>query len=112
MEIQIESHSEDVTLVTLIGKLDLMGAQAIDTRLGATANRGAHVVVDLQGVTFLASMGIRSLVMAAKAAQLKGRRLVVAKASADVEQVLLASGLDSLIPITASIEEAVALCQS
>ncbi|PHY07664.1 MAG: hypothetical protein CK528_03405 [Alcaligenaceae bacterium] len=38
MEIQLESHSEDVTLVILIGKLDLMGAQAIDTRLGATAN--------------------------------------------------------------------------
>jgi anti-sigma B factor antagonist len=112
MEIQIESHSENVTLVTLIGKLDLMGAQAIDTRLGATANRGDHVVVDLQGVTFLASMGIRSLVMAAKAAQLKGRRLVVIKASVDVEQVLLASGLDSLIPMTASIEAAVALCQS
>ena len=51
MEIQIESHSETVTLVTLIGKLDLMGAQAIDTRLGATANRGEHVVVDLQAST-------------------------------------------------------------
>jgi len=112
MEIRIEPLAENFTLVTLLGKLDLLGSQAIDTRLGATANRGDHVVVDLEGVTFLASMGIRSLVMAAKAAQLKGRRLIVIKASADVEQVLLASGLDSLIPMVTSVEAAMALCQS
>ena len=110
MEIQIEPLVENFTLVTLLGKLDLIGAQAIDTRLGATANRGDHVVVDLEGVTFLASMGIRSLVMAAKAAQLKGRRLIVIKASTDVEQVLLASGLDTLIPMAGSTEAAIALC--
>ena len=110
MEIKIESLSEQFTLVTLTGKLDLMGAQAIDTRLGAIANRGDHVIVDLDGVTFLASMGIRSLVMAAKAAGLKKRRLVVIKASADVEQVLIASGLDSLIPLAADVEAAMAVC--
>ncbi len=112
MDIQIEALAENFTVVKLIGKLDLMGAQAIETRLGATANRGDHVIVDLEGVTFLASMGIRSLVMAAKTAQLKGRRLVVIKASTDVEQVLVASGLDSLIPLVATIEAAIALCPS
>ena len=72
---------------------------------------GEHVIVDLEGVTFLASMGIRSLVMAAKAAGLKKRRLVVIKASTDVEQVLIASGLDSLIPLAADVEAAMAVCE-
>jgi anti-anti-sigma factor len=110
MDMQIEEVSENHSLVKLSGKLDLMGAQTIDPRLGAIANRGKHVIIDLENVTFLASMGIRSLVMAAKTAQLKGRCLIVAGPSAEVEQVLIASGLDSLIPLATTVEAAIALC--
>ena len=50
-------------------------------------------------VTHLSSMGIRSLVMGAKAAQLKGATLVLLSPVANVEAVLTAAGIDTLIPI-------------
>ena len=64
------------------------------------------MLVDLEQVSFLASMGIRTLVIGSKAVQSKGGKMAFFKPSADVAQVLTAAGIDSIIPVFQDLEAA------
>jgi anti-anti-sigma factor len=87
--------------------MDSAGAQSIEMRFTAlTVTRKAPVLVDLSGVTFLASIGIRALVTNAKAQKRRGGTFVLYRPSAPVEEVLKAAGIDAIIPIAYDMEGA------
>ncbi len=94
-----ENLANDITRVILSGKMDLAGAQKIDLKFSAVSGNAKRLIVDLEQVSFLASMGIRTLVIGSKAVQSKGGKMVFLKPNADVAQVLTAAGIDSIIPI-------------
>jgi anti-anti-sigma factor len=97
-----------VTKVSLVGKLDIAGAHAIDLHFNVIAGSKRAVIVDLSEVVFIASMGLRTLVIGAKSIISKKGRIVLLAPAADVEKVLRDSGIDSLIPIHYELDEAVA----
>ena len=103
---------DDVTRVSLEGTMNAAGAAAIDLQFNLLAARAPRLVIDLEHVDFLASMGIRTLVMGAKACKVKGGMAVIMNPNADVESVLVASGIDSMIPIAHGLEAALALLNS
>ena len=74
------------------------------------AESGAQVlvgsVVDMAGVDFIASIGIRHLVMAAKAVARGAGKLVLLDPNPMVTEVLVVAGLDQLLPIVRSEDEA------
>lgn len=108
MNIESENLNDDVRKIALAGRFDIEGAQQIDLRFsGLTANQKA-VVVDMAGVNFLASIGIRTLVLAAKAIAQRGGRMVLLNPDENVTKVLQMAGIDTLIPISRSLEEALA----
>ena len=94
-----ENLANDITRVILSGKMDLAGAQKIDLKFSAVSGNSKRLIVDLEQVSFLASMGIRTLVIGSKAVQSKGGKMAFLKPNADVAQVLTAAGIDSIIPI-------------
>ncbi len=97
----------DVTQITLTGRLDIAGTQAIEQPFSfATTVRVAKIVVDLSGVTFLASIGIRLLMTSARGQANRGGRLVLAAPQPLVRQVLETAGIDQLIPVVADVETA------
>lgn len=106
MDIAFETLPSGATCIVLNGRLDIQGAAAIDLRFAAVAAANRAVVVDLGGVTFLASMGLRTLIMGAKSMRTKDGRMVLYRPQGEVEQVLLTSGLESLMPITQDLAEA------
>jgi anti-sigma B factor antagonist len=106
MDMMIEQMEDGVTRVTLVGQMDLAGAQQIDTRFSAVSGGSSKVLVDLSEVGFLASMGIRTIVMGAKTISSKGGKMVLFRPNADVEKVLLSSGIDSLVPIAHDLDTA------
>jgi stage II sporulation protein AA (anti-sigma F factor antagonist) len=53
----------------------------------------------MAGVTFVASIGLRHLVSAAKAVGRRGGRLVVLNPNTAVAEVITTSGLGELLPI-------------
>ena len=68
VELQTEQMNDGTMKVNLLGRLDIVGTNAIDLRFTSlTATRKANVIVDLSGVDFLASMGVRLLLSNAKA---------------------------------------------
>jgi anti-anti-sigma factor len=63
MEIAATDLSDRVTKVALTGRLDTAGVDRVETKfLAICAAAGSHALVDLSGVTFMASMGIRMLI--------------------------------------------------
>jgi anti-sigma B factor antagonist len=106
MELTTQEIAGNAVRVVLSGRLDIAGAAAIDMRLSTLAGTGRSMVVDLAAVPFLASMGIRSLLSAAKAVAGKGGKLVVLAPQPEVEKTMRTAGLDGLIPIFATEPEA------
>ncbi|HSE12569.1 MAG TPA: STAS domain-containing protein [Rudaea sp.] len=107
MELRTEDTPGGVKLVVLAGRFDIAGTQDIDQRFTAiTASSKALVAVDVAGVTFLASIGIRTLVSSARALANRGGAMALVKPQPLVEQTLIAAGIDSIIPIYPSLEEA------
>ncbi len=108
MEMQTQSLAGDITKVNLTGRLDIVGAQKIDLHFNVVVGNHPRVIVDLEHVPFLASMGIRTLIMGAKTMKSKGGRMVLLKPTPDVETVLTDSGTDTIIPIVHDLDAAVA----
>jgi anti-anti-sigma factor len=106
MKIDISDYGALGTKVTLVGRLDIAGAEKIDLPLATVAGKRGNVVIDMSGVEFLASIGIRHLVMAAKAVARGAGRLVLLAPSPVVTEVLVTSGLDAILPIARSEDEA------
>lgn len=97
-----------ILLVKLKGALDIAGTGEIEPALMNIAEQHAKVVVNFSEVTFLASIGIRLLVKAARAAAKKNGRLVVFNPSEDARKVLRSTGIDSIIAVVADEKAAVA----
>lgn len=108
MPIEFEDISENLRHIQITGRLDIAGTAEIDakfTTLSAISNR--RVVVDLSAVTFLASIGIRSLITNAKALQQRGGRMVLFVGNNEtVAKTLEVTGIDALIPMFKEIVEA------
>lgn len=107
---QIESKELDngVTHVALSGRLDIAGAGAADMKLSVISGSRRKVIVDLSGVTFIGSMGLRVLITAARTIAGKGGKLALLGAQAEVDRALRVSAIDSIIPMLQDMPEALA----
>jgi anti-anti-sigma factor len=106
MELRIELLIGKITRAIPVGRWDIKGAADIDLRLSALAGSGRPVIIDLAEVSYLSSMGIRLIVMSAKATRLNGGKLALLSPAGNVGEVLTTAGIDTLIPIYHDIEEA------
>ena len=100
----------DILLVKLAGPLDIAGAGEIDMPFSIISGKHGKVIVDLAAVTFLASIGIRVLVKAARTIGSKKGRLVVFSPTDDARRVLRSTGIDTIIPVVADQAAAIAEC--
>jgi anti-anti-sigma factor len=106
-EVRVVETSDCLTHVALDGRLDVQGVDAVELRFTAhTVARRKPTIVDLSGVSFLASLGIGMLLRAAKTLQIHKAGLVVLAPQPLVERTLRASSLDHVIPIVADRDEA------
>lgn len=61
MQISVVNNPDGVVVVSLSGRMDSEGAQAVDLKLAAqTTSEGGRFVLDISDVSFLASIGIRT----------------------------------------------------
>ncbi len=105
MKLETADLDQGVQQIILTGRLDLDGALAVDEQFKDAVAGKKRVVVDLAGVDYLASLGIRTLVSGAKMASNIGGKLVVLAPQRNVEKVLRESNIDTLIPILRDLAE-------
>jgi anti-anti-sigma factor len=106
MAIATEELPGGITRVILDGRLDIEGAAAVDLPMNVIAGNRKAVLVDLQKVSFLGSMGLRALVAPARAIKGRGGKVVLFGPNESVEKVLKTSGVDTLIPIFHELQSA------
>ncbi len=92
-----------------MGRLDLKGTNEIDNQFTFQTSSGSTpVLVDMSGVEFIASIGMRLLISNAKALSRRGSKLVLLSPTPLVREALTTSGFAEIIPMYDELEEAIA----
>jgi anti-anti-sigma factor len=101
MSIRYDDVGENLRRITITGRLDMPGTDAVASKLGELVSASRKgVVVDLSALQFLASIGIRALISSAKTVQQRGGKMVlVVEGSSSVLMSLEATGVDQVIPV-------------
>jgi anti-anti-sigma factor len=108
MPIDFEDSNNDLRYIRLSGRLDILGTGEVETKFAALAATSKYrLVVDLSGVSFLASIGIRAIITNAKAQQQRGGRMVLFVGdNATVAKTIEATGIDTLVPMFSNLVDA------
>ena len=84
----------------LTGELDLAGVGRFERLLVADGSpETGTFVVDMRGLTFIDSSGLRALIMADQRVRAEGGRFVVVKGSKQVNEVLEMTGVSKQIEL-------------
>jgi stage II sporulation protein AA (anti-sigma F factor antagonist) len=108
MKITTEELEGGITKVVLDGRLDIEGAAAVDLKMNVLAGSKMLLLLDLQKVTFLGSMGLRTIVVPAQTVHRRGGKVVLFAPTAMVENVLKSSYINNIIPIHHELSAALA----
>jgi anti-anti-sigma factor len=100
MNLEMEKRDGGIVELKLAGRMDVQGSQQIDLKFSAmTSADNGKFVVDLAGVEFLASIGIRTLMLSAKSVKARGGKMALLNPNANITKVLEMAGVDTLIPV-------------
>jgi anti-sigma B factor antagonist len=100
MQMTKEELEGDVLKVTLAGSFDIAGAGEVDMPFAVISGVRRKVVIDFGDVDFLASIGVRVLVKAARSIGNKGGKIALYGANEAARKVLASTGADTLIVVT------------
>jgi anti-sigma B factor antagonist len=99
-QLTLRSEREGVVhTIGLIGELDLATADDVQAELERVeATDASSIVLDLSGLTFMDSTGVRLLVNAEARSRADSKRLTLLRGRAAVQRVLQLTGVDVLLP--------------
>ena len=108
MQLATEELEGGVTKVILGGRMDIAGAETVDLKMNVIAGSTKFVLLDMQKVSFLGSMGLRARFSVARTIKSRGGKIVLFGPDELVEKVLKTSGLEALVPIHHEFQNAIA----
>jgi anti-sigma B factor antagonist len=107
LEVQTRQADNGVTVVAPTGRLDVAGAPALKDAIGEALKNGqARVVIDMEGVSFVDSTGLGSVIAALKQIRSSQGDLRLAAPNQQVRVVLELTTLDRVFPYYSTVEEA------
>jgi len=102
----------EVTVATLSGKLDHPSAAALEAALRPLIAQGmvdgSPLVIDFAGVTYISSMGLRVLMVAAKAMRGHARRIAAAALAPTVAEIFAIARFNHVLEVFPSVRDALA----
>jgi anti-anti-sigma factor len=97
--IEIERHL-DTSIIRLYGEFDLSAEKRFREKLDSALDVAtATLVLDLRGLTFMDSTGLRNLVSLSNRAERDGVDFAVLCDEGNVRHVLRETGLDAILPV-------------
>ncbi|NJN95335.1 MAG: STAS domain-containing protein [Anaerolineales bacterium] len=100
MMLEVIELENGIKQIMLNGRLDIPGTNEIENSFTAqTASKKQVVLVDMAGVEFITSYGMRILVSNAKSLARRGGKMVLYKPLPSVKDVLVMAGIGEIIPI-------------
>jgi anti-anti-sigma factor len=104
-----EETTADVKIVAVMGRLDTATSTRFGCRLDELLHDGqAHLLIEASRLDYIGSAGLRALLVAAKQAANRGRRLAVCDMSAPIARMVDIAGFGEVFEIYRSREEALA----
>lgn len=101
------SRVDAFTVVEVTGELDVYTAPVLEETLGDLVDAGSvDIVVDLRGVTFMDSTGLGLLIKALKWTREHDGSLHIVANTEKVLKVFRVTGLDSVLSLHSSVDEA------
>ncbi len=110
MEIR-EDRREALLIVAPQGRIDSNSSGAVEAALVAHAGE-ARLLVDLQGVEYISSAGLRVFLILARKVKESGGRLALCGLGASVRQVFDLAGFTPLFAVEPSVEAGIARLSS
>jgi anti-anti-sigma factor len=108
MEISINEGQNRVDVVSVKGRVDSATAPDLEKSIRGLFDKNRHqLVIDLAGVEYMSSAGLRTLVSSLKTAKSHGGNVVIAQPSARVREVIELAGLNTVLPIYDNVVDAV-----
>lgn len=107
LEVQTRQADNGVTVLAPTGRLDVAGAPALKDAINEVAKNGpTRLVIDMEGVSFVDSTGLGSVIAALKQVRTNQGELRLAAPNQQVRVVLELTTLDRVFPYYATVEEA------
>ena len=102
-QLTVRSEREgDMHTIALAGELDVAGVDRVQHELERVgASDALSIVVDLSGLTFMDSTGVRLLIQAQARSRADSDRLMLLRGPADVQRVFALCGVDGRLPFAA-----------
>jgi len=102
-------RDREIPVVYLKGEIDIVNASQVGTQLfEAAPNDAPGMVVDLSDVTYLDSRGLHLLFELSERLRVRDQRLhLVVPPQALIRRVLTLTRMDSIVPLYASVPDAV-----
>ena len=102
LHIESRNGSRDVVELRLEGELDMATAYCLSDAVREASADHDHVVVDLRGVTFLDSTGLRALMTAVREAEDGDWSMGVVPGPESVQRIFEVTGTESAMPFVKS----------
>jgi len=101
--------TRDAVTIRFDGEIDLVTGPQFREQLEQAAGLQDHLIVDLQGVTYLDSKAIHALVrLHDRTFSRTPRRLIVIATSPSIRRILSIGGIETVIPVVETEAEALA----
>ena len=108
MIVRKSTFDEGICVVEVEGRLDAAAASQLEADLWSLLAEGkSKIVVDLGGVSYISSTGLRVLLVAIKEARRDGGDLRLCRLSPRVHDIFRMAGFTAIFPIHGTEEEAV-----
>lgn len=102
-------HEKNITVVSVSESVDALTAAELTKQISAQIEGGhVNLVVDLAGVEFMSSAGLRTLLGAVKESRSGGGDLRIVSTNPGVDKVLKMSGFHNIAKVFASQADALA----
>ncbi len=93
-------HQRDVHVVRIVGELDLSGCPDLDVALeAAEQTQAGRIIIDLEELTFIDPIGLRTLLQASRRSASNGNRLQLTRGKGHPARMFRLTGLDLALPL-------------
>ena len=103
-----EARSGGTTILKIVGRVDSSVSKSLEQHVQDVVSRDEHIVVDLAGMTYVSSAGLRSFIMLAKHARARNKTIALVAMQDEVVEIFEISGLLELFSIHPTVDDAAA----
>ena len=109
MEVINSGKEKGMVVLAIKGRMDAVTAPEFDKQIGSLIESGeTYFALDFEGVEYISSAGLRSVLAAGKKLKTANGKLLIASLRGTAKEVFEISGFDSLFPVFENVQAAVA----